>query len=85
MGPYEVLKCIGSVSYEFKLTIELAQVYSVFHVLIFKKFISDPVSILSLESLEVDANLSNEEVPLEILDQQVKMLRNKEVASVKDI
>ena len=33
--------------------------------------------------LTVDENLSYEEVPMEILDQQVKNLRNKEVASVK--
>ncbi|WMV41047.1 hypothetical protein MTR67_034432, partial [Solanum verrucosum] len=31
----------------------------------------------------VDESLSYEEVPVEILDQQVKRLRNKEVVSVK--
>ena len=43
------------------------------------------MSILPLEGLEVDANLSYEEVPVEVLDQQAKKLRNKEVASVKII
>ncbi|WMV49969.1 hypothetical protein MTR67_043354 [Solanum verrucosum] len=43
----------------------------------------DPVSILPLEGLGVDENLSYEEVPVEILDWQAKKLRNKEVASVK--
>ncbi|WMV58137.1 hypothetical protein MTR67_051522 [Solanum verrucosum] len=33
--------------------------------------------------LGVDESLSYEEVPFEILDRQVKKLRNKEVASVK--
>lgn len=41
------------------------------------------MSILPLEHLDVDANLSYMEVPLYILDQQVKLLRNKDVASVK--
>ncbi|WMV13488.1 hypothetical protein MTR67_006873 [Solanum verrucosum] len=48
-----------------------------------RKCIGDPVSILPLEGLGVDENLSYEEVPVEILDRQVKRLRNKEVASVK--
>ena len=54
-----------------------------FHISMLKKCIGDPVSILSLEVLGVDENLSYEEVSVEILDRQVKRLRNKEVASVK--
>ena len=41
------------------------------------------MSILPIEGLRVDENLSYEEFPVEILDRQVKKLRNKEVASVK--
>ncbi|WMV58520.1 hypothetical protein MTR67_051905 [Solanum verrucosum] len=48
-----------------------------------KKCIGDPVSILPLEGLGVDENLSYEEVLVEILDRQVKKLRNKEVVFVK--
>ncbi|WMV18524.1 hypothetical protein MTR67_011909 [Solanum verrucosum] len=45
--------------------------------------VGDPTSIVSLEGLEVKKSLSYEEVLVEILDRQVKKLRNKEVASVK--
>jgi len=55
----------------------------VFHVSMLKKCIGDPVSILPLEGLGINENLSYEEVPVEILDRQVKKLRNKEVASIK--
>ncbi|WMV55073.1 hypothetical protein MTR67_048458 [Solanum verrucosum] len=48
-----------------------------------KKCIGDPISILPLEGLGVDDKLCYEEVPVEILDHQVKRLRNKEVVSVK--
>ena len=54
-----------------------------FYVSMVKMFIGNPVSILPLEALEVNVKLSNEEVPIEILDLQVKKLRNKEVVSVK--
>ncbi|WMV58396.1 hypothetical protein MTR67_051781 [Solanum verrucosum] len=46
-----------------------------------KKCIGDPVYIIPLEGLGVDESLSYEEILVEILDRQVKRLRNKEVAS----
>ncbi|WMV42180.1 hypothetical protein MTR67_035565 [Solanum verrucosum] len=83
VGPYQILKRVGKVAYELNLPNELAPVHPVFHVSMLKKCIGDPISILLLEGLGVDKNLSYEEVPIEILDRQVKRLRNKEVASVK--
>ena len=41
------------------------------------------VSIVPLESVAVKDILSYKDVPIEILDRQVRRLRNKEVASVK--
>ncbi|KAK4731766.1 hypothetical protein R3W88_024754 [Solanum pinnatisectum] len=83
VGPYQILKCIEKVAYELDLPNELAPVHPVFHVSMLKKYIGDPISILPLEGLGVDENLSYEDVPVEILDRQVKMLRNKEVVSVE--
>ena len=48
-----------------------------------KKCIANPESILPIEYLGVIENLSYEEVSVEILDRQVKRLRNKEVTSVR--
>ena len=48
-----------------------------------KKCLGDPASILPVEGLGVDENLSYEEVPVEILDRQVKRLTNKEIGTVK--
>ena len=44
-----------------------------------KKCIGNPVSILPIEGLGVDENLSYEAFPVEILDLQVKKLNNKEI------
>ena len=58
-------------------------VHPVFHVSMLKKCLGDPTSILSFERLGVDENLFFEEVPTKILDCQVKLTRNNEVATVK--
>ena len=65
------------------LRAELASVHLVFHVSMLKKCLGDPALILHMEGLGFDEDLSYEEVPVEILDRQVKRLRNKKIATVK--
>ena len=72
VGPYKVMRRIGKVAYELELPSEMDLVHPVFHVSMLRKCLGDPNAIVSLE-----------EVPVQILDRQVKRLRNKEVASVK--
>ena len=47
------------------------------------KCVADPTSIVPLESVAVKDSLFYKDVPVEILDRQVRRLRNKEVAYVK--
>ena len=83
VGPYKILKRVGSVAYEVELPSELAKVHPVFHVSMLRKFIGDVDAIVPLKDVSIEDNLTYEEVAVEILDRQVKRLRNKEVASVK--
>ncbi|WMV29278.1 hypothetical protein MTR67_022663 [Solanum verrucosum] len=83
IGPYRILKRVGNVAYELALPKELAVVYPVFHISLLKKCVGDPASIVPLESVAVKDILTYEEVPVDILDQQVHRLRNKEVTSMK--
>ncbi|WMV58781.1 hypothetical protein MTR67_052166, partial [Solanum verrucosum] len=83
VGPYKILKRVGKVAYELELPTEIATVHLVFHILLLKKCVGDPASIVPLESVAVKDSLTYEEVPVEILDRQVWRLRNEEVASVK--
>ncbi|WMV32888.1 hypothetical protein MTR67_026273 [Solanum verrucosum] len=77
------MRYVGKVAYELELPNELASEHLVFHVSMLKKCVGDPTSIILLERLEFKENVSYEEVSVEILDRQVKRLRNKEAASVK--
>ncbi|XP_069154494.1 uncharacterized protein [Solanum lycopersicum] len=83
VGTYEIIQRVSEVSYELVLPAELDFVHPVFHVSMLKKCLGDPASILPLEGLGVDEDLSYKEEPVEILDRQVKRLRNKEIATVK--
>ena len=85
VGPYEILQRVGKLAYELKLPSELTSVHPIFNVSMLKKCIGDSESILPIEGLGVKDNLSYEEVLVQILDRQVKKLRNKEVVSVKVI
>ena len=83
VGPYMILKRIGKVAYELEFPAELAGVHSVFLISLLKKCVGDPISIVPLENEVVKDSLFYEYVAVEILDRQVRRLRNKEVASIK--
>ena len=62
VGPYEILQRVGKVAYELKLPRELTSVHPVFHVSMLRKCIGDPYSILPIDGLRVNDNLSCEKV-----------------------
>ncbi|WMV54718.1 hypothetical protein MTR67_048103 [Solanum verrucosum] len=83
IGPYRKAKRIGNVAYELELPQELEAVHPVFHISMLNKCKGDPSLILPTESIRIKDNLSYEEVPVQILDRQVRKLRTKNVVSVK--
>ncbi|WMV45272.1 hypothetical protein MTR67_038657 [Solanum verrucosum] len=83
VGPYRILKRIGIVAYDLEFPADLAAVYPVFHISLLKKCVGDPASVVSLETMAVKDSLSYDDVAVEILDRQVRRLRNKKVASTK--
>ncbi|WMV29983.1 hypothetical protein MTR67_023368 [Solanum verrucosum] len=83
VASYPVSRHVGKVSYKLELPNDLASVHPVFHVAFLKKCVGDPISIVPLESLYIKENLYYEEVPVDILDKQVRKLINEEIAYVK--
>ncbi|XP_070011776.1 uncharacterized protein [Nicotiana sylvestris] len=83
VGPYQIVQRIGRVAYKLDLPPELETIHPVFHISMLRKFLGDPSCINPIEDIEVSENLSYDEIPVAILDRQIRKLRTKEVASVK--
>lgn len=83
IGPYRILSRFGKVAYELELSKELASAHAVFHVSLLKKCIGDPASIVPRVGVGDSLSFFYEKVPVEVLDRQIRRLRNKEVALVK--
>ncbi|XP_059292641.1 uncharacterized protein LOC132046113, partial [Lycium ferocissimum] len=83
IGPYEIVRKIGTVAYELKLPSDMAMVHPVFHVLMLRLYKPDPSHVLNNEEIEINEGLTYEKKLVQILDRQVRRLRMKDVASVK--
>ncbi|XP_022851541.1 uncharacterized protein LOC111373265 [Olea europaea var. sylvestris] len=83
IGPFEVLKRVGTVAYELALPPELSAVHNVFHVSMLRKYISDPSHVINSKSLDIHPDLTYEETPIIILDRKFRTLRNRDIPLVK--
>ncbi|KAA0065968.1 pol protein [Cucumis melo var. makuwa] len=84
VGPFEILEHIGPVAYRLALPLAFSAVHDVFHVFMLRKYVADPTHVVDFEPLQINENLSYEEQPVEILAKEVKVLRNKGIAMVKN-
>ncbi|GJX25384.1 putative reverse transcriptase domain-containing protein [Tanacetum coccineum] len=83
VGPFKVLKKVGAVAYKLELPQELSRVHNMFHVSNLKKCYSDDPLLVLLEGLQMDDKLHFVEEPVEIMDHEVKQLRQSRVPIVK--
>ncbi|XP_074562535.1 uncharacterized protein LOC141819063 [Curcuma longa] len=83
VGPYKILRRVGKVAYELELPQEMAAIHNVFHVSMLKKCIPNADKVIEPQAVQIQEDLSYESRPVQILDRDVKKLRNKEVPLVK--
>ncbi|XP_047264186.1 uncharacterized protein LOC124896629 [Capsicum annuum] len=81
--PYRVIRRIGQVAYELKLPPELVAVHHVFHVSMLRKYLGESSRVIPIEGIKLVGDLSFPEVPVAILDRQVRKLRSRGIASIK--
>lgn len=83
IGPYEIIERIRSVAYRLLLPPELEKIHNVFHVSVLRRYQSDPSHVISPSDIEIQSDMTYEEEPIQVLDLEVKELRNKKISSVK--
>ena len=84
IGPYEVIEKVDPMAYRLALPPELEKIQNVFHVSMLRRY-TDPSHVVSSEIIELRADLTHEEEPVEILARDVKELRNKRIPLVKEL
>ncbi|GJT78337.1 putative reverse transcriptase domain-containing protein [Tanacetum coccineum] len=75
IGPFKILKRVGPVAYTLELPEELSNVHSTFHVSSLKKYLSKESIVIPMKELRLDDKLNFVEEPVEIMDREVKQLR----------
>ncbi|GKE89134.1 putative reverse transcriptase domain-containing protein [Tanacetum coccineum] len=83
IGPFKILAKVRTVAYQLELPEQLSRVHSTFHVSNLKKcLIDEPLAIL-LDEIYVDDKLNFIEEPVEIMDREVKRLKQSRIPIVK--
>nr|GEY87426.1 putative reverse transcriptase domain-containing protein [Tanacetum cinerariifolium] len=83
IGPFKILDRVGTVAYLLKLPEQLSRVHSTFHISKLKKCMTDEPLAIPLDEIQVDDKLNFIEEPVEVMDREVKRLKQSCILIVK--
>ncbi|GJY43677.1 putative reverse transcriptase domain-containing protein [Tanacetum coccineum] len=81
--PFKILERIGPVAYKLELPEELSNIHSTFHVSNLKKCLSDESLVIPMKELRLNDKLNFAKEPVEIMDREVKQLKQSRIPIVK--
>ncbi|GJZ57204.1 putative reverse transcriptase domain-containing protein [Tanacetum coccineum] len=79
----KVMLKVGAVSYKLELPQELSRVHNTFHVSNLKKCYADEPLAVLLDGLHIDDKLHFVEEPVEIMDHEIKQLKQSRIPVIK--
>ncbi|GJU70029.1 putative reverse transcriptase domain-containing protein [Tanacetum coccineum] len=83
IGPFKIVARVGPVAYTLELPKELKGIYSTFHVSNLKKCLAEGDVVVPMEEIQLDDKLHMIEEPVEIVDREVKRLKQSRISIVK--
>ncbi|GKB00560.1 putative reverse transcriptase domain-containing protein [Tanacetum coccineum] len=83
IGSFKILKRVGLVTYKLELPEELMNVHNTFHVSNIKKCLSDESLVIPIKELRHNDKLNFVEEPVEVMDREIKQLRQSRIPIVK--
>ncbi|GKD87977.1 putative reverse transcriptase domain-containing protein [Tanacetum coccineum] len=79
----KILAKVGTVAYRLELPKQLSRVHSTFYVSNLKKYLSDNTLVIPLDEIQIDDKLHFIEEPVEIMDREVKGLKQSRIPIVE--
>ncbi|GJT97060.1 putative reverse transcriptase domain-containing protein [Tanacetum coccineum] len=83
IGPFKIIAKIGTVAYRLEPLERLSRVHSTFHVSKLKKCMADEPLAIPLDEIQVDDKLHFIKEPVELMDCEVKRLKQSRILIVK--
>ncbi|GKA02517.1 hypothetical protein Tco_0675182 [Tanacetum coccineum] len=83
IGPFKILARVGPVAYTLELPEELKGIHSMFHVSNLKKCLAEGDIVVPMDEIQLDDKLHMIEEPIEVVDREVKRLKQSRIPIVK--
>ncbi|GJW94822.1 hypothetical protein Tco_0174494 [Tanacetum coccineum] len=83
IGPFKIIERIGPIAYKLELLEKLRGIHNTFHVSNLKRCLADENLIIPFEEIQLDDKLHFIEEPVEIIDRDIKQLKQSRIPIVK--
>ncbi|XP_028115318.1 uncharacterized protein LOC114313150 [Camellia sinensis] len=82
IGQFQIVETLGPIAYQIALPLGMEQIDNVFHVSMLRGYLRDPFHVINYHLIALDGDMTYEEWSVQIINRQVKQLRNRSILMV---